>query len=457
MLTVSHSHKAGRRAGSIAVALSLAGCAADRPAPLGAADAVLQAPDRAGVAARAAALEHPRLKPMVIDFSRPLTPDELGVIAVVASPDLKAARAKARVAHAQVFQAGLLSDPQVNLGYDALLSGPDAYNGWAAALIYELNAFRTRGVTLATERAAERQVRADLAWQEWQTAGQARLLAARIAALGSILQLNIRNRDNAERMLAAVVAAAARGDVRADEVQTRRIAAADIADKTRQAERDLSTARSDLNKLLGLPPESAVAIGAGPAAAPVALDADALFQRARTRRLDLVALRAGYDSQQAVVRKAVMDAFPSLQLTLNRAQDTARNETFGPAVTFTLPLWNRNRGGIAVAEATREQLRAEYAARVFTTRADIAELVAQLDLETRQRAEIAAQTAPLGRLLAATEAAAGRGDLSRSAVDATRQALSDKQLTLATLDQAMAEQRVTLELAVGELLPELAR
>jgi cobalt-zinc-cadmium efflux system outer membrane protein len=458
MQIASHLDKRARRIASAgALALLLCGCTTYQAVPLANADAVLRDPDRAYLARAAESFHHPRLKPVVIDFSRPLTPDELSVIAVIANPDLKSARAKAKVTDAQVFQAGLLPDPQFNLGYDKRLSGPDPYDGWAVALIYELNAFRTRAVTVAGEKASQRQVRADLAWQEWQTAGQARLLAARITALQAIVGLNLTTRDNADRMLAKVVAAAARGDVKADEVQTRRIAAADAADKARQAERDLSTARSDLSKLLGLAPESVIAIAPQPLHLTTGLDAEALFERARSERLDLTALRAGYDSQEAAVRKAVMDAFPSLQLTLTRTQDTAKNQTFGPAVNFTLPLWNRNRGGIAVAKATRDELKAEYAARLFTTRADIAELVHQLGLEARQHAEISAQTEPLRRLVTVSEAAAQRGDISRSSADATRQAVSDKELTLAVLDQAMAEQRVTLELAVGELLPEQTR
>ena len=55
----------------------------------------------------------------------------------------------------------------------------------------------------------------------------------------------------------------------------------------------------------------------------------------------------------------MLEQFPNLSLTLAHARDTSDNKTLGPAIGFTLPLWNRNRGGIAVAKATREQLRAE--------------------------------------------------------------------------------------------------
>ena len=81
-------------------------------------------------------------------------------------------------------------------------------------------------------------------------------------------------------------------------------------------------------------------------------------------------------------------------------------------------------------------------------------MVDQLALEARQRDELARLSIPLASFVTATEAAARRGDLPEASVQSARQALSDKQLAVAALDQTMAEQRVTLELAVGALLPE---
>ena len=441
-------------AAALASATVLAGCASYAPAPLkGDAQAVLDGPDLGPATVDATLKSHPRLKPVAIDLTQPLTPDALGLIAVIANPDLKAARAKAKVADAQVFAAGLLPDPVITLGTDHILSGPDVTDALIAQLAVDLVALRDRRVTLKGERAARDQVRLDLAWQEWQTDGKARLLAARIAGLSQALALDREEKDAADANLAQVMAAAARGDVRADEVVAHRLAAADAADKTRTAERDLDGARLDLNRLLGLKPDTVIEVAAAEPAPPP-LDTDALFARARTERLDLHALEAGYASQEATVRKAVMDQFPTLELTITRARDTTDNQTLGPSVNFTLPVWNRNQGGIAIAEATRDQLRAEYAARLFAARADITDLVDGLKSERRQHDEIVAQVAPLTRLADASEAAAARGDLAHEAADATRQSVVDKSLALANLDQAMAEQTVALELAVGAPLDE---
>lgn len=429
------------------VVVAASACATSQPG-LEEADAALREPGRAELAALAARLEHPRLAPVTLDFSRPLTSLELAVIAVVANPELKAARAKEGVVEAQVFSAGLLPDPQITGSYAARLSGPDPLNGWSAGLIYDLVALRERRTVVAGQRAAREQARLDLAWQELQTAGQAELLAARITGLTSVLTIQMRSHQIAESALSRALLAQARGDIRADEVETRRLAAADAASAYGQGRVALKAARHDLDRLLGLRPDAIVAIAAPPLAADPG-DPSVLFTAARARRLDLLALQAGYESQNAAVRKAMMDAFPALQLGLARTQDTAGNQTIDPSFTLTLPLWNRNRGGISIAKATQSQLRAEYAARLFATRADIAALVDQLRLEARQRTEIATRIAPVRGIAEATERAAARGDLALAAAETARQSVADKELAVLNLDQAMAEQSVTLALAVG--------
>jgi outer membrane protein TolC len=435
---------------------ALCACAVYRPAPLRSeVEDVLQPPDRAALAEAASALRHPRLQPMVIDFGRPLTPEALGVIAVLASPDLKAARAKAGVADAQVLSAGLIPDPQFTFSWDHTVSapGPGYIDALTGQLALDLAALRDRAVSLRIARAAREQVRLDIAWQEWQSYGQARLLAARIAGLEESEAFDRQSETMARSELDHVLSGAARGDLKADDVQPRRIAYADAADRLRQTERDLQGARQDLNRLLGLAPETRIEIAAETPSAP-AMDQAALFDLARSSRLDLLALQAGYDSQEAAVRKAVLDQFPTLDLGVTAARDNSDVRSIGPNVAFALPVWNRNRGGIAVERATREQLRAEYAARVFAARADIAALSDALRIGTRQRDELVSQVRPLSQSADAADAAARKGDMAKSAADAVRQTLLDKEIALSGLNQALSEQVIGLEITVGARVQE---
>lgn len=430
--------------------LLLGGCARYVPVPLPLArdPAVLSAPLAAVLAADGARIARPYLRPEAVDLGAPLTPNALAVLAVLESPDLKAQRARAGVADAQAFAARLLPDPTLTLGYDYRYSGPDLFNGLLAQLGYDLNQFRERRVIQAQSRAVGQQVRLDIAWAEWQAAGAARLQGVRISALARAVALDRESAAVGARLLDVSLRAAGRGDIAGDQVEARRTAALDAADRLRASERDLGAARFELNRIVGLPPEVVLRL-APTAPTPAPPSAAALFALARAGRFDLKALEAGYAVQEAAVHRAVLDQFPTLTLSINAARDTANNRTIGPSVTFTPPLWNRNRGGIAVAEATRAQLGAEYAARLAQARAEIAAAVATVVVARRQSAELAAAVPALARFAAANRRAAARGDLAEATAQVAEQTLRDRQRALVGLDQSAAEGMIALELLTG--------
>jgi cobalt-zinc-cadmium efflux system outer membrane protein len=221
--------------------------------PLRTASDILAPAETAILSADAAKIDRPYLVPQPIDLSQPLTPNALAVIAVLRNPDLKAQRAKAGVADAQAFAARLLPDPTIQVSYDKLLSGPDMFNGFAGQIALDLNQLRLARVTRESGEASKRQVRLDLAWAEWQTAGQARLLGIRVLALSHQLELARASAVSAERLFAATQRAAARGDMSAGDLDTRRQALLDATTKLRTTEKDLVVAQGDLNKQLGLP------------------------------------------------------------------------------------------------------------------------------------------------------------------------------------------------------------
>lgn len=434
----------------LALMLLLAGCAHYAPLPLGDGDVMLKPADTAALSRAAGTIDRPYLIPVAIDLAQPLDPNAIAVIAVIANPDLKAKRARAGVADAQAFAARLMPDPTFSVGASPVLSGPDPFVDLANSLGVDLNALRTRGVQIAAARSAAEQVRLDLAWAEWQTGGQARLQAVRILGLERSAALAATNRAAAASMLERTLRAAGRGDLAPDQVNATRAAAFDSQDRERTLDRDLAAARLELTRLLGLPPATPLRLVATALPAPP-LDAEALFALARTRRTDLRALEAGYAAQEAAVHKAVLDQFPTLGLTINGNRDSAGNTLIGPAVNFTLPLWNRNRGGIAIERATRTALKAEYDARLFQTRAEIAAAVSGIMVARRQREAVLRDLPAAIRFAEASRRAADRGDLALATAETAEQAARDKQVLLAASEQDIVEQTIALELLTGAL------
>lgn len=429
----------------------LAACAHYEPKPLlvdaGPAPS-LQAPLTDILSRDATTIDRPYLKPVALDLSAPLDPNGIAILAVIANPDLKAQRARAGVGDAQVFAAGLLPDPTFSFGVDHILSGPDPLDNIAGVLGFSLNALRTQKVQRAQAVAEARQVRLDLAWAEWQTACNARLQAVRVLSLEQALANAATSADASEALLGRYLKAAGRGDISPDQVQSSRIAALDAQSNFRSAQTGLAAARSELHRLLGLPPDYALRLAPVPMPAGVP-GTDRLFALALANRSDLDALRAGYDAQEAAVRRAILDQFPNLDLTINGARDTGGNKLLGPSIGFTLPLWNRNRGGIAVAEATREALHQEYDARLFQTRADIAAAVSGLAIARQQYEILHAGMPAIENFAKASRRAAQRGDLALATAEVAEQSLRDRQLLLLQSQQAIAEQTIALELLVG--------
>jgi outer membrane protein TolC len=427
----------------------LDGCASYSAQPLEARPALLSGPTLTELA------QAPRrdyLKPVSIDLTQPLDANAIATIAVIANPDLKAQRVQARVNDAQVFQAGLMADPTFNAGIDKLLSGPDTLDNLTTALGFDLNALRTRGVTLAKSRAEARQVRLDLAWAEWQTSGEARLQAVRILALQKQFDVERQSLDALTVLRERTETAVRSGDQAADQLQTAQTAARDAEDKFNTTERALGAARFELNRLLGLPPSTNLSLA--PEAFPEALpgaptDAAHLYAIALAHRSDLAALREGYAAEENGVRLAVMNQFPTLNLTITATRDTTGNKTLGPAVDFTLPLWNRNRGGLAVEKATREGLKAEYEARLFQTRAEIAAAVDDLMIARRQRQRLLDDRPAQQAMAERASTAARRGDISVAAAEATQQVARDKLSQLGQAEQDIAELTISLELLTG--------
>ena len=437
-----------KRMQPVLLALPLAACASYAPHPLSDTPAMLDAPTSATLTQAAAGIARPYLAPAAIDLAAPLDPNAVATIAVIANPDLKSLRAKAGVSDAQAFAARLMPDPTFSIGAHPVLSGPDPLTELVGALGLDLNALRTRGVQRRQARAQAEQARLDLAWAEWQTAGQARIQAVRILGFEKSVALERQTLAAQQNLLRHTLAALGRGDIAADRAQAARTAVYDAETRLRTDEASLATARGELDKLLGLPPATQLQLTEPALPAPPP-DAAALFILARAKRADLAALRAGYAAQEAAVHKAILDQFPTLNLTLDATRDTTGNKILGPTVDFTLPLWNRNRGGIAIERATRAQLKAEYDARLFQTRADIAAAVEGIAIARKQRDAAATSLPSLERYAAASRRAADRGDLSTAAAETAEQALRDQQALLEASDEAIREQTIALELLTG--------
>ena len=437
----------------IAAALALAGCAHYQPQPLDAKriEAALAAPSFHALRIAVTNLHHPYLPPVKLDLRDGITPEVAAVIAVIANPQLRAARDERGIAAAQLLQAGILPNPSLDASLD-LPSGskaPDNFTAKTIGLSWEITALISRQAQMDSARAHEKSVALDIAWQEWQVAQAARLHVLRIASL----QESVAMAADQKKLLAESVALV-RGAVERHDKTDTDLAAAEDALQTARAgqldlEHELAGERGELNATIGLPPGTELKIAmARPEFPRVGKTAAQLFQSLENR-LDLLALKMGYESSEAGLRAEIRRQFPKIGIGIHRANDTANIRTTGFGVTLDLPVFDRNQGQIALAKAERQQLYDDYIARVAEARADIARLLTDLDFARRQlgAAEEALPTA--SRLAASAGTALERGDVDVISFYDAGKTLAERRMAVAKWRRELSDLSVALETAAG--------
>jgi len=248
-------------------------------------------------------------------------PDQAAILAVILNPKLSADRNRRGLAAAQLIQAGIIPNPTIGYTRDFVTGGNTAGTVTAFGFTgsWDISALVSHGAKVAAARSNVQAISLDVAWTEWQTAVAAKLALYRVVALEAELiraeQIDSDQQQTVDTLQAAVdrheksvldlaAAQASREDARATVL-------------TLEQERDRQ--RIELKKAVGVLPETELPIEQG-----VALPSDLslpsegeLVVDLENRRLDLVGLRQGYQSQEQTVRAAVLAQFPKIVLGFN--------------------------------------------------------------------------------------------------------------------------------------------
>ena len=432
-------------------AAALAGCVsypAPKPLPTG---ADIQA-NPSALKVDTTTLRLQPLKPVVVDAKDGLDPMEVAVLAVLNSPDLAAKRAALGVNAAQVFSTGLLPDPQIAVGADHPFAGPDNQNAFSISPSLDLTALITRSAVRNAARFTARQADLDVLWAEWGVAQQARALA-QTALSGEARAIYLQ-----QVLTAAADRYARSSQALANRDVTLQTTAADLAVKVdaqtqlATAQHDAAKARRDLNALLNL--DAAVRLPLVDGGDTGAYDEGQIRQSLAglaDRRPDLLALRAGYSAQDQNIRRAALARFPLTQIAAAFARDTAGVVTGGVSAAFALPIFNGGKGEERIQLATREQLHAEYQARLDLTAAEVADAAAELRTARAAAAALAIDVPRLEALVRPAVAAYARGDIdSQTYLTLSQNALARR----ADLDdRRLAAQLAEIRLETALFLP----
>jgi outer membrane protein TolC len=434
---------------AIYLALALSGCATYHRQPLGTAPALPARPG--GVQVDPASLPFPQLASHRFDPADGLDETEVAILAVANNPGLRLARDDVAIAHAQAFAAGLLPDPQVSLSGDLSNTsvGPGATKAFSAGLSYDINPLIQRVVAARSARREERKTSLTLLWQEWQVVSQARLLFVKLVHGRRLIRILDENRQLFAERVRRTTTAQQRGLVASDTVLPALASLQDIDKQLYDARKQANQNTRDLNALLGLDAGADLPLQESGGAFRVTATPDQAVADLARRRPDLLALEAGYAAQDQRYRGAILAQFPALNVGLTRARDTSNIYSNAVGVTLSLPFLNRNRGNIAIEEATRQKLFDEYRQRVQASRSEIAALLAQRAFDGDQLARVRSAVSQLTGALERTDVAFRTGTVDALAYANARAALLARQVEQLSLEQQIAEQNVALQTLLG--------
>lgn len=440
------------------LATSLAGCTWYHQAPLSLADTATSQAALSRIRIDASSMPLPTLSTHRFDPSDGLDIDETAMLAVVNNPDLKLTRDDLGIARAQAFSAGLLPDPQlaVDSDYPGLQGATRAFN---YGLSIDVVALLTRSANMQSANAALAKIDLGLLWQEWQVVAQAKQLFLRAHLSDVVLPMLQRQYTLNRSRYEAMAAAAKDGNLSRDAISAAMVSYDDAWKAYNEAQRAQEQTHHDLNLLLGLAPDVALQLVTPgvdsllPTPDLAARVTEALDDLPR-RRPDLIALQAGYASQEQRYRAAIMSQFPTLTVGFNRARDTSNIYATGFQISLSLPIFNRNRGNIAIENTTRQKLRDDYQIRFNQAVADVTHLQRDIDILSQQLR--AAQTLlPDAKTDAMhAQAAYAEHNITLNAYTDAETAALTKSIAIVTLREALGEQCVALQALLGSTIPD---
>jgi outer membrane protein, heavy metal efflux system len=351
-------------AAGIAAALLLAGCTSYQPKPISAETSAADFTRRN--------LDNPGLKQFVQSNDPTLSTGwppstwglrDLTLAAFYYHPSLDVARAEWASARARGITAGQRRNPDLNLtpGYNTTRSIPSAWLP-LAFLDIPIETAGKRGHRIARAAQLSEAARLNVASVAWQVRSRLRNSLAALDAARETQGLLQGLQANHAENLTLLQRQFDVGAISAFELTQARIAANAAEFALHDAERQSAEALVQVAEALGLPADALSGVRISfddldrlPEEASLA---DARRQ-ALSNRPDILVSLAEYAASEASLQLEIARQYPDIRLLPGYQYDQGADKwTLG--ITVTLPMMNRNKGGIAEASAAREEAAARF-------------------------------------------------------------------------------------------------
>ena len=283
------------------------------------------------------------------------------------SPALDIARAQWGTAKAGTEVAGAIPNPVLHLPFEYTRPNPGPGRPYTTgpALDIPIETAHKRGYRIDQASHLSEAARLNIGNEAWKVRGQLRDALLSLYAEGEQVSFLTQKVAAQQQILKMVTKRRAVGEAAGPDVNLAVLVLTQAQAELAAAQSGLLDARARVASVIGLPIRAVESVQldldefaqTGAAPPPAEARRAALFHRA-----DLLGSLAEYDAAQAGLQLEIAKQYPDIHLGPGYTYDTGTNR-FGFGLSgITLPIFDRNEGGIAQAEAKRKEAAARAAA-----------------------------------------------------------------------------------------------
>ena len=329
----------------------------------------------------------------------PLDADTYVSLVLQAHPAGAEADALERAAEARQKAARLLEDPTFSVGWDRghlRTPGSPGFDEWSFAVTQTLP---WPGTWSARSDAGEHEaetLRAEATLARWELAVTARLAYARLRFARTVLEVGRDSETDARSLRDLVRTRAELGEEREVDRLKAELELLREQRAARRAAREATVAEEQLRTLAVSPLPRPLVLAPPPPLPHPLPDASEIRARLLEANPMLRAARAAAARDEARASVARRERVPDLDVTVFHEREVEKTAT-GVALGVRVPLWNANRGEIAVAEAVAAGAQLRYERTRLRTLDELAAAFGELEIARAEAALLKDEMVPAAR------------------------------------------------------------
>jgi outer membrane protein, heavy metal efflux system len=283
------------------------------------------------------------------------------------SPALEIAHAQWGTANAGIDAAGAIPNPVLHLPFEYAINNPGPGRPFTTgpALDIPIETAHKRGYRIDQASRLSEAARLNIGNEAWKVRSQVRDALLSLHAEGERVAFLTQKAAAQQQILEMVTKRRAVGEAAGPDVNLAVLVLTQAHAELTAARSGLLGARDRVASAIGLPIRAFESVQldldafdqTGAAPPPAEARRAALFHRA-----DLLGSLAEYEATQAALQLEIAKQYPDIHLGPGYTYDTGTNRIGLGLPGIMLPLFNRNEGGIAQAEAKRNEAAARTAA-----------------------------------------------------------------------------------------------